>query len=118
MIDNTTGELIGSSRYYDLDEIQRVVCIGYTFIARRAWGRQYNRALKELMLDHAFRFVDRVVFHVGAGNMRSRKAMEKLGAIYTGDAAVAYFGEQAHQNVIYKITKDEWEKIRHGLPCV
>jgi RimJ/RimL family protein N-acetyltransferase len=113
VIDNTTGELIGSSRYYDLDEMRRVVSIGYTFIARSTWGRQYNRALKALMLDHAFRFVDRVVFHVGADNMRSRRAMEKLGAAVIGEAAVTYYGEQSTPNVIYKIDKSDWV----GLNC-
>jgi RimJ/RimL family protein N-acetyltransferase len=108
VLDNTTGELIGSSRYYDLDEAQRVVAIGYTFIARSAWGRQYNRELKTLMLDHAFRFVDRVVFHVGANNLRSRRAMEKLGGILIGEEAIAYYGERSNQNVIYQIEKAQW----------
>lgn len=108
VLDNTTGELIGSSRFYDLDETQRMVAIGYTFIARSTWGRQYNRELKKLMLDHAFRFVDRVVFHVGADNMRSRKAMENLGGILIGEASVAYYGEQANRNVIYKIDREDW----------
>jgi RimJ/RimL family protein N-acetyltransferase len=108
VIDKASGELIGSSRFYDLDEPQ-CVCIGYTFIARSTWGRQYNRALKTLMLDHAFRFVDRVVFHVGATNIRSRKAMERLGGICIGEAAVRYFGEQSTQNVIYKIDKIDWD---------
>jgi RimJ/RimL family protein N-acetyltransferase len=108
VLDNTTGELIGSSRYYALDEVQRVVSVGYTFIARSTWGRQYNRALKSLMLDHAFRFVDRVTFEVGVNNMRSRKAMEKLGGVYVGEKSVAYYGEPSKQNVIYKIDKADW----------
>jgi RimJ/RimL family protein N-acetyltransferase len=108
VIDNATGELIGSSRYYNLDEARSVVSIGYTFIARSAWGRQYNRALKTLMLDHAFQFVDRVVFEVGAANVRSRKAMDKLGGILIGEAPVSYYGEQSTQNVIYKIDKSDW----------
>lgn len=110
VIDNTTGELIGSSRYYDLDESRRMVSVGYTFIARSTWGRQYNRALKALMLDHAFRFVDRVVFEVGAGNIRSRKALEKLGGINIGEVSVSQEGENS-QNVIYKIDKNDWVRI-------
>lgn len=108
VIDNLTGELIGSSRYYDLDESQRSICVGYTFIARHCWGGPCNRALKTLMLDHAFQFVDRVLFHVGFDNLRSRKAMEKLGGAYIGEAAVSYYGEQSHRNVIYKIDGAEW----------
>jgi RimJ/RimL family protein N-acetyltransferase len=109
VLDAQTGELIGSSRYYDLDEARGVVCIGYTFIARNRWGRQYNRALKTLMLDHAFRFVNRVHFHVGAGNLRSRRAMEKLGGILIGEVAMSYgHGEAVNPNVIYEITKEKW----------
>ncbi len=109
VIDNATGRLIGSSRYYDLDEAQRTVAIGYTFIARSHWGGGYNRALETLMLEHAFQFVDRVIFHVGAGNLRSRKAMEKLGGVLIGEVAMSYHGEPSHQNVVYKIDAADWE---------
>ena len=108
VIDNTSGALIGSSRYYDLDEAQGLVNIGYTFIARRYWNGAYNRALKSLMLGHAFRFVDRVIFHVGSGNLRSRRAMEKLGAVLIGEVAMSYSGEASHLNVIYKIDRADW----------
>ena len=108
VIDNTDQELIGSSRYYDLDEAKRQVSIGYTFIARSRWGSNYNRALKTLMLDHAFRFVDRVIFQVGIHNWRSRKAMEKLGGVYIGEESVSYSGEPAHPNVVFKIDAADW----------
>ena len=110
VFDNITGALIGSSRYYDLDQAQRTVAIGYTFIARSHWGGQYNRALKTLMLEHAFRFVDRVIFHVGAANLRSRRAMEKLGGVLIGEVAMSYHGEQSHPNVIYKIDRIDWTR--------
>ena len=109
VIDTVSGELIGSSRYYDLDEAQRKVSVGYTFIARKYWARGYNRALKQLMLDHAFKFVDRVIFQVGRDNLRSRKAMEKLGGVYIGEETLAYVpGEQASPNVVFKIDKADW----------
>jgi RimJ/RimL family protein N-acetyltransferase len=112
VIDNITGETLGSSRYYDLDENQRIVSIGYTFIARRAWGRGYNRALKTLMLDHAFASVDRVLFQIGVNNLRSRKAIEKLGGILLREEAVAYHGERSTPNVVYKIDKADWAAPR------
>ena len=111
VIDNSNGELIGSSRYYDLDETARQVSVGYTFIARRCWASGYNRALKQLMLDHAFKFVDRVIFQVGRDNMRSRRAMEKLGGIFIGEEIVAYVpGEPARPNVRYKIDASDWKR--------
>ncbi len=108
VIDNTNGELIGSSRYCDHIEAERQISIGYTFIARSRWARHYNRALKTLMLDHAFKYVDRVTFKVGINNWRSRKAMEKLGGIYIGEESVSYSGEPSHPNVIFKIDAADW----------
>jgi RimJ/RimL family protein N-acetyltransferase len=110
VIDRTNGELIGSSRYYDLDAAQRLVCIGYTFIARSRWGGNYNGALKALMLDHAFRFVERVLFHIGVGNLRSRKALEKIGGVYIREEPVAYVGEPSRPNAVYKIDAADWVK--------
>jgi RimJ/RimL family protein N-acetyltransferase len=110
--DAANGELIGSSRYYDYDESLRKVSIGYTFLARSHWASGHNRALKTLMLDHAFCFVERVVFHVGVDNWRSRKAMEKLGGTYIGEEAVSYFGEAARPNVIFKIDAADWAAKR------
>ncbi len=106
--DAATGALIGSTRFYDHDPGARVVAIGYTFLARGCWATGHNRAMKTLMLDHAFAAVERVVFHVGAANHRSRQAMEKLGARLTGELAVAYHGEPPRPNVVYEIHRDEW----------
>ncbi len=109
VLDAVSGELIGCSRYYDYDPGTSQVSIGYTFLARSHWGRGYNRALKQLMLDHAFQHVGRVTFQVGSTNWRSRRAMEKLGAAYDGEENVAYFGENASPNVIYRIDRSEWQ---------
>jgi RimJ/RimL family protein N-acetyltransferase len=57
------------------------------------------------MLDYAFQFVDVVIFHVGAVNIRSQKAMEKIGAVYVGEEMVAYYGEESRKNIIYQIVK-------------
>lgn len=75
-----TGAVIGSSRYYDWDPQSEEVAIGYTFLARSHWGSGANGELKALMLRYAFRWAQAVWFHVGAENLRSRKAVEKLGA--------------------------------------
>jgi len=108
VIDNANGELIGSSRYCNYEAAKRQIDIGYTFIARSRWARHYNVALKTLMLDHAFKFVDRVIFKVGINNWRSRKAMEKLGGIYIGEESVSYSGEPSHPNVVFKIDAADW----------
>jgi N-acetyltransferase len=81
VIDNESGQIVGSSRYYDWDPAAREVAIGYTFLARSVWGGTVNREVKELMIRHAARWADRIWFHVAKGNLRSRRAMEKIGAV-------------------------------------
>src|SRR5581483_3239267 len=84
VLDQQTSEVIGTSRYHGYEPARSEVEIGWTFLARRYWGGTYNGELKRLMLDHAFRFVDRVVFVVAPGNLRSQRAVEKLGAVRAG----------------------------------
>jgi N-acetyltransferase len=78
--DVASRELVGWSSYGKVDIERNEVEIGWTFLVRSRWGGPTNREMKRLMIDHAFRFVDGVVFRIGANNLRSRRAMEKLGA--------------------------------------
>lgn len=71
--------VIGSSRYHALDIERGHVEIGWTFLARDHWGGATNRELKSLMLKHAFAHVPVVRFKIGSQNMRSRRAIEKIG---------------------------------------
>ncbi|MEZ4692073.1 MAG: GNAT family N-acetyltransferase [Ignavibacteria bacterium] len=108
IFDNKTGKAIGSSRYYYPNEKTDVIAIGYTFLARDHWGSTYNQAVKKLMLDHAFKFVDTVHFHIGADNIRSQKAIGKIGAVKIDEKEIRYYGEAESKNFIYKIVKKDW----------
>jgi RimJ/RimL family protein N-acetyltransferase len=81
VIDRKTQEVIGSSRYFGFDAGESEIEIGWTFLARSYWGGAYNGELKRLMLDHAFRFVESVIFKIGRTNLRSRRAVEKIGGV-------------------------------------
>jgi N-acetyltransferase len=83
-IDAETHRVIGSSRYDGYSEEKSQVEIGWTFLARSHWGGIYNGEMKRLMLEHAFKFVNNVVFVIGIQNFRSQKAVEKLGAVRVG----------------------------------
>ena len=85
ILENSTGELIGSTRYYDYKPELSRIAIGYTFITKEFWGGKYNAAVKKLMLDYAFDFVDSVVFHIGPTNFRSQQAILKIGATKIGE---------------------------------
>lgn len=99
-----TGKAIGCTRFYDLDPEKSEVKIGYTFFSRDRWGNGTNHRVKRLMLEHAFKEVKHVIFHVGAQNTRSRIAMERLGAELIGEQEVAYFGEPPKTNVVYRMS--------------
>ena len=103
--DSSSNQPIGSTRFYDYDQNDSSVLIGYTFIGRQFWGKGYNKALKKVMLDYAFQFVDKVYFHIGAQNIRSQKAIEKIGATKVGEFEVEYYGEDSKLNFIYLMTK-------------
>ena len=79
--DSQAGQVIGSSRFHGYNEAKNEIEIGWTFLARSHWGGSYNGEMKRLMLWHAFRFVDRVVFRVGPHNLRSQRAVEKIGGV-------------------------------------
>src|SRR4051812_45690432 len=100
VIDNKTGLIIGSSRYAGYDAEKGEIEIGWSFLARSYWGGVYNREMKRLMLDHAFRFVKTVIFLVGPKNMRSQRALQKIGATFAGSMLHPSRGE----NVIYRIS--------------
>ena len=103
-IDRKTGRIVGSSRYHAYDGAASEIEIGWTFLAREFWGGAYNREMKTLMLDHAFKFVTRVVFLVGSTNFRSQRAMQKIGGVRQGTRVNALGVE----SVVFVIEK------RHG----
>lgn len=105
VIGRKSGKPIGGSRYYDLSADGKRIVIGYTFLGRDYWGGDYNRELKQLMLSHAFRFVEVVAFEIGVSNRRSRRAIEKIGARLV---SVASFDGSSH--VVYQIRKSDFSQ--------
>jgi N-acetyltransferase len=105
VIDRKTGKIIGSSRYFGFDPQESVVEIGWTFLARAFWGGEYNRELKRLMLDHAFKFVERVVFVIGVTNFRSQKALEKIGGVRVGRRDKPDAQGNIVENFVYEIPR-------------
>jgi RimJ/RimL family protein N-acetyltransferase len=105
VIDTKSKRIIGSTRFHGYDPEKSEVEIGWTFLARKYWGGPYNREMKQLMLAHAFKFVENVVFYVGENNIRSRKATEKIGAIKNGTVKKVYGNRPPSLNVRYVIKK-------------
>ena len=105
VIDRKNKRIIGSTRFYGYEPEKSEIEIGWTFLARKYWGGRHNWEMKQLMLAHAFQFVDNVVFYVGENNMRSRRATEKIGAIKSGMVKKVYGNRPPSLNVRYVIKK-------------
>jgi len=100
-VDLKDGRVIGSSRFHAYNAEKSEIEIGWTFLARSHWGGVYNAEMKQLMLRHAFQFVNSVIFSVGPENFRSQRAMEKIGGIRIGSRTDA----AGRTSLIYQITK-------------
>jgi len=105
VIDRKAQRIIGSSRYFGFEPRKREIEIGWTFLARSHWGGKYNGELKRLMLDHAFRFVESVVFIIGPTNVRSQRALEKIGGVMIGRRKSTDVHGNTVENVVYQIKK-------------
>lgn len=102
-LDSKDGRVIGTSRFFGYDAEKSEIEIGWTFLARSHWGGAYNGEMKALMLQHAFRFVKSVVFLIGPQNLRSQRAVEKIGGVRIGSRLNAV----GRDSVVYEITASE-----------
>ena len=104
-VDVQTGRIIGSSRFNDLDEELGEIEIGWTFLDFHFWGGSYNAEIKKLMLKHAFKFVDTVVFWVGDTNIVSMRAMEKIKGVKRSQVKGRVLNGINYPHIIYEIRK-------------
>lgn len=111
ILDKASGEIIGSSRYYDYDPKASEIAIGYTFLIKRCWGGAYNTAIKTLMIDYAFQFIHTIIFHIGIQNIRSQKATEKTGAVQRRVIIKEQKGSVV-KNYEYELAKEVWKTMR------
>jgi RimJ/RimL family protein N-acetyltransferase len=108
VIERASGRAIGSSRFSFEFARPGEVEIGWTLLARDFWGGAANREMKRLMLRHAFTGVDTVMFRVGAENVRSRRAMEKIGGCLTDREEMADVGGRQVAHVVYTIGRADF----------
>jgi RimJ/RimL family protein N-acetyltransferase len=110
VIDKTTGQVIGSTRFHRIDEVENAIEIGWTFLARGYWGGRYNQAMKKLMMDYAFQFVDNILFYIDENNLRSQRAVKKIGGERIMSLAGVTLEVRPDASVIYLITKTNWKE--------
>jgi RimJ/RimL family protein N-acetyltransferase len=109
-IDSATHRVIGSSRFNGYDEEASEIEIGWTFLARSHWGGVYNGEMKRLMLRHAFKFVNSVIFLIGTQNLRSQRAVEKIGGVRVGSRSDG----NGRDSFVYRITASTFAGQAHA----
>ncbi len=119
-LDAATGRPIGSTRYLGLRPEHRGLEIGWTWLARSAWGGGANVEAKLLMLEHAFERHGcmRVELKTDARNERSRAALEALPARFEGifrKHMLVGDGTEVRDSAWYSIVDDEWPEVRANL---
>ena len=113
------GTVIGSTSYLDPMPVHWRVEVGHTWYSPTAWSTAVNPECKKLLLGHAFECwgMNRVAFHVDAINLRSQRAVTKLGAIREGilrQHAVVHNG-RIRDTVVFSIIRAEWPVVRERL---
>lgn len=110
--DKTTQRYAGSTRYMNIDWPNKVLHIGSTWIGKEFQGSGLNMAMKTLMINYAFQKMDfeKIEFRIDQRNIRSRKAVEKLGAQLEGVLRENVFLNDGHKRntCCYGILKSEW----------
>jgi RimJ/RimL family protein N-acetyltransferase len=111
-LDAQSGAVIGSSRFEGLSEADGgSVEIGWTFLSRSHWGGRYNHEMKRLMIGHALASLAEVRFLVGETNLRSRRALEKIGARLTDRTEERVMaGDAIIPHLTYVVTRESFAK--------
>ena len=106
--DKSTNKVIGSSRFKHIENVQNAIEIGWSFLSREYWGGKYNKSVKKLMIDYAFRFMEDIIFYIGANNIRSQKAVEKIGGQRIVDPKFKHLIKVGDTDWTYRINRNDW----------
>lgn len=109
-VEQTGNKIIGGSRFNTIDGHDNAIEIGWSFLSRDYWGGKYNQAMKKLMIDHAFESMETVLFFIGKANIRSQKAVEKIGGIQATEAEFLELVKDRPDDLVYCLNKKDWTK--------
>lgn len=119
VIDKTTGEIAGSTRYYEYDSFHQTVLLGYTWYGKKFQGTGLNKQCKFLLLEYAFDQlkVERVEFRADSNNQRSIAAMKSIGCTVEGILRSNCKSEDGRRDsIVLSILRSEWEsEVRSSL---
>jgi RimJ/RimL family protein N-acetyltransferase len=117
--DKLSGEIIGTTRIGDIDTANRNVEIGWTWLTPTAWRTKVNTECKFLMLQYCFEELKvlRVQFSISGQNIRSQRAVERIGAVKEGTFRKHRIKADGtiHDNIFYSIVDTEWIDVKGKL---
>jgi len=116
IINKLNNEIIGSTRFKRLNATDEAIEIGWSFLSRAYWGGHYNKMIKHLMLGYAFSNIKDIIFYIDKNNIRSQKAVKKIGGQQISGDAFKHLLSDNPYNLTFHITKDEWLQ-QQGLPA-
>lgn len=119
VVDPATGKAVGMTTYFEIDEANRRLELGYTWLGVKAQGRAINPAMKLLLLGRAFEELDAIAVALTTNfhNHQSRAAIAKLGAKQDGILRSHRIGPEGvvRDTVVFSIIASEWPGVRFGL---
>lgn len=118
VIEKKTKKIIGCTRYLQINPEHRNLEIGYTWYLPEYWGKGYNEECKLLLLTHCFEVLKtiRVQLIAWDKNMRSRRAIERIGATFEGIHRNVVIRQGEKRSVAYfGIIEEEWENVKRNL---
>ncbi|MFC4762977.1 GNAT family N-acetyltransferase [Dyella koreensis] len=114
-----SGRIIGTTRLLDIHPHDKKIEIGVTWMASEFWGSGVNTECKQLLLEYCFETLDvnRVQFRAKADNVRSRRALEKIGATFEGVMRRDKIEPNGHprDTAFYSIVREEWPSVKAYL---
>lgn len=119
MIDAQTQGLMGMTRFYKIDEAHKRLSIGYTWYTPAYWGQVHNKECKLLLMKYVFETLgfQRVEYEVAHQNLRSQKAVAKIGGVKEG--VLRKHGLHAdgtvRDTVVFSVIDDEWPQTKARL---
>lgn len=119
VVDSAGGQVLGSTRYMDIDAVNRSVEIGWTWYSPAVWGTSVNPEAKLLLMQHAFEDWEarRVWLKTDNLNRRSQAAMRRLGAVYEGTLRNHRIRKDGsmRDTVVFSVIDSEWPGVKAGL---
>ena len=119
IFNKATGSFIGSTSIFNIDEKNKKLEIGWTWINSKYWGSKINIECKYFLIDYLFTELDiqRIELRTRESNIRSQKAIEKIGA--TKEAIIRFdrINEDGsfRNTILYSFVRPEWEELKHKL---